>query len=112
MFSSISSKIFGFSSKNGLKVFQCRPFSRSASNLERQLFEPTSPHDLHRAGGVATFMRLPLAQNHEKVSLNSGLQYFLGSYWWKLEVFKIKVIKCFSSIFTGACQVPKCSIRS
>jgi len=44
-----------------------QPIYRSLSsftnkNLTKHTFEPISPNDLHRAGGIASFMRLPIAQ--------------------------------------------------
>jgi hypothetical protein len=40
-----------------------RGFTTSVTSvLRKQLSEPISPHDLHRAGGISSFMRLPIAQ--------------------------------------------------
>ena len=45
-----------------------RGFSSSANSnwhsggLRLAAFEPVSPNDLHRAGGIASFMRLPIVQ--------------------------------------------------
>ena len=46
---------------------QIRRISSTSIKFDRKLNEPISPHDLHRAGGIATFMRLPYALNHEQV---------------------------------------------
>ena len=47
--------MFAFATKivrlNGAaRVAQIRRISNSQKNFERQLYEPISPHDLHRAG--------------------------------------------------------------
>lgn len=36
-------------------------------DLSKKFNEPISPNDLHRAGGIATFMRLPFVEHPEKV---------------------------------------------
>jgi hypothetical protein len=74
---SFSSRIFSvLIAKNKLKLTQIqtqRNFSKCFVHFERKLNEPISPHDLHRAGGIATFMRMPNVENHEKVDLQKFL---------------------------------------
>ena len=33
-----------------------------ASSFRKKISDPTHPNDLHRAGGIASFMRVPIAE--------------------------------------------------
>ena len=59
---SISRKILSGTSR----FDQILKLSTSAIKFDRKLNEPITPNEMHRAGGIATFMRLPTAENHEK----------------------------------------------